>query len=542
MLRIVTVTTLAFITTVSYVIPPGGAAEPTIRVAMFVGAGANASAFRREFANSDDPYITYETVTGDDIASGALRNFDALLVPGGSAAKESQSMGEESRELVRQFVANGGIYMGVCAGAYLASSAAKTDLGMLPLRTVDREHWYRVDDMTKVDVELTPLGMEVFGIDSPNIRVGYENGPIFSRADLQADRNLIPLATFKSEVVGDGGEPGVMLGAPAIILCKYGRGSIIVISPHFEETPGYRLVQLHALRWQFNHRDTAFPAEPTRNKEIVKQSPLTPQRGASPQGEVAKRSDNAPEDANKSSKPDAQTTVNLPEDAKRLAELIFANAKYVQYEHREVNAARQIFIDDNGAMHAETDCSGFVSHVIHRIAPRHYAAVREREPDAPYPQAKVWARFFDDLDLAQPTRGWVALKLRDINHGDLIAWKEGGESANGNTGHVMIADGKPGPVKQIDGYRVVDVPVIDSSSVYHFPVETLPPKAGQNHRDGLGKGCVRILLSTDDEPIGYWEGTYWGEGDRAINKPTRSDLVRFARMVHLEDQEQQNRR
>ena len=47
-------------------------------------------------------------------------------------------------------------------------------------------------------------------------------------------------------------------------------------------------------------------------------------------------------------------------------------------------------------------------------------------------------------------------------------------------------------------------------------------------------GNVRIILSADNAPIGYWEGTYWGEGQKQISGPTFTNLVRFARMTPLE--------
>lgn len=270
-------------------IPRVAVASPTLRVALYVGAGAEASEFVKEFENSDDESILYKTIDGDDIRRGVLDSFDALLVPGGSASMESRSMGAEAHAEVRRFVSSGGIYMGVCAGAYLASTAAATDLGMLPLHTVDREHWYRVDEMTRVDVELTALGMEAFGIDRARIRVGYENGPIFSKTDVQCAGSLVPLGFFRSEVVGDGGERGVMLDAPAIILSKYGRGNIIVISPHFEETPGYKQVQLHALKWQYRHRDQLQPTSATSPAVVAStavRQPSPPARSRPPSASV----------------------------------------------------------------------------------------------------------------------------------------------------------------------------------------------------------------------------------------------------------------
>jgi putative intracellular protease/amidase len=198
--------------------------------------------------------MSWQTIDGEDISNGALKNFDALVIPGGSAKKEAMSMGSEAREEVRRFVKEGGIYMGVCAGAYLASSARDSYLRLLPLRTLDQEHWYRTVNGTPLNVELTPIGQEVFGLSKSNLRIVYENGPIFAPPDQKPDDSFATLGSFRSEVVARGGERGVMIGAPIAVISRYGRGMVLAISPHPEKTPGLRKVELHALHWLYEHR------------------------------------------------------------------------------------------------------------------------------------------------------------------------------------------------------------------------------------------------------------------------------------------------
>lgn len=228
-----------------------------IKVALYIGRGASDVSkriFKSVLENSED--IVCTCLYGDDIASGALKSFDALIVPGGSAGQDARSMGAEARQEVRRFVREGGIYMGVCAGAYLASKARDNYLGLIPLTTLDQKHWFRTADGTEVDVELTPAGMEVFGLKKRNISILYENGPIFAPPAEKPDDSLTPLGFYRSEVVADGGERGVMLGAPAMVLARYGGGIVLAISPHPEKTDGLRRVELHALRWLYDHRQS----------------------------------------------------------------------------------------------------------------------------------------------------------------------------------------------------------------------------------------------------------------------------------------------
>src|SRR5579883_3057383 len=81
---------------------PGYTQDHTLRVALFVDKGCSPSEFKKELRNGDD--ITWRIIDGDDIRDGCLKDFDALVVPGGAARKEAASMGDESREEVRRFV------------------------------------------------------------------------------------------------------------------------------------------------------------------------------------------------------------------------------------------------------------------------------------------------------------------------------------------------------------------------------------------------------------------------------------------------------
>ncbi len=520
-----------------------------MRVALYVGNGASTPAkvnFKKLLSKSER--MDWRCVFGDDIGSGVLKNFDALIVPGGSALKQADSMGPESRDEVRRFVRDGGIYLGVCAGAYLSSEAKRSDLALLPISTLDQEHWYRVDDGTPVEVELTPAGMDVFGLKDSRVRIIYENGPIFGSPIKKTDPSFTPLGFYRSEVVARGGARGVMLGAPAMLLSRYGKGFVLAISPHPEKTEGLRWIILHALEWMYQHR-TETPPTHNAGTDQVRQSGAASSangREAAPrQIPVATRTDT--QHASATSEPQRQAkpaenpgnsvgmeNLSLGQRSLKVAMSVFDHARSVDYCHREVRAEDQVSTADDGTIDARTDCSGFISYVVHKVAPLHYRIVRSREPGNSYPQAKIWARFFCNLDNEHAQDGWLGVgRWQDLEPGDFIAWKEGNEHAR-NTGHVMMVASKPGQVQQENGYRFTEVPVIDSSSVYHFAPEYLPPESHQKHRNGLGMGRVRILLSETGSPIGYWEGTYWGEGQKDITHPTLSNAIGFGRLMPLE--------
>ncbi len=221
------------------------------------------------------------------------------------------------------------------------------------------------------------------------------------------------------------------------------------------------------------------------------------------------------------------------------AEWVFNNAERVSYKHHQVPAVRQVKSFSNGRCEADADCTGFVSYLLSEF-PRQYEAIRTLQPERNYPQAKVFTQFFNDLKTNTPSRGWLKVsQIAELRRGDFIAWKKP-EPADGikrksNSGHVAIVIDRHGPVEQIEIngkiIRYQSINVIDSSSVKHFHPEHLPPLSMMPHRDGIGKGVVRIILDDANRPIGYWEGTYWYEGSKEIRKPTFTESIAFARLV-----------
>ncbi len=232
-------------------------------------------------------------------------------------------------------------------------------------------------------------------------------------------------------------------------------------------------------------------------------------------------------------------TISPAEKLFQRADWVFNNAEQVHYGHRKVPAINQIKSFSNGRCEADTDCSGFVSYLLSEF-PQQYEAIRSLQPDRKYPQAKIYMQFFNELKLDKPTSGWLKIgQIEDLRRGDLIAWKkpqpQDGVKKKSNTGHVAIVIDKQGTIQEteINGktYRYQSINVIDSSSVKHFQPELLPPLSSMPHRDGIGKGVVRIILDQSNRPIGYWEGTYWYEGGKEIRKPTLTESIAFARLV-----------
>jgi glutamine amidotransferase-like uncharacterized protein len=90
------------------------------------------------------PDVTLEVITVHDLLAGCLSNatrgITALCIPGGFALNYASRLGLRGIELIRQFVACGGGYMGICAGAYLGSTECLGEFARPLQRMSSRTH------------------------------------------------------------------------------------------------------------------------------------------------------------------------------------------------------------------------------------------------------------------------------------------------------------------------------------------------------------------------------------------------------------------
>lgn len=208
-----------------------------VKVALYAGEGVSgkgpmmleATAKKRK-----DLHVT--RVTAADIRAGKLNGFQVLVMPGGTGSGQGNALGSEGRDAVRAFVRDGGVYVGICAGCYLASTGYSWSLDLLPAKVIDRAHWRRgVGDLT---LELTGDGKDWFCRKDDRFLVcRYANGPVLEPLP-GAEEKLMVFAHFREEFVPEGGTAGVMVNTPAAVAARYGKGWAIGVSPHPEQTDG----------------------------------------------------------------------------------------------------------------------------------------------------------------------------------------------------------------------------------------------------------------------------------------------------------------
>jgi putative intracellular protease/amidase len=218
------------------------AENPVIKVAVYDDKGATGQGIPcvAEIAGKTAD-LKIERMKGAEIAAGGLKGYDLVMFTGGSGSAEAGGLGEKGREEVRAFVREGGGYVGICAGAYLACSGFEWGVGVLNARTVSPK-WRRGQGEVLISGE-------AFGEMLTDRGVRYSNGPII-KADARKDLpEFETLVSFRTELAENDTPVGVMTGAPAMVRSTFGLGRVFTSSPHPEQTAGLETLVEKGMRW-----------------------------------------------------------------------------------------------------------------------------------------------------------------------------------------------------------------------------------------------------------------------------------------------------
>lgn len=208
---------------------------------------AGAHVFTGIFKKS--PYRAHY-LTGRDIRNGALKGFKLLILPAGDAALQSKALSQSGKQKIVRYVKKGGGYLGICAGAYLgmywfvphAQLSAGKGKGYGG-KTISM--WNR--GVGPVKMSLLPKGVQLFGRSLKQARVHFQNGPIIKRLSSSKNSNFAILARYDTELAYFPVQRGTMAKTPAMVKTTYGKGRVILMSPHPEFTEGLEWMILKAL-------------------------------------------------------------------------------------------------------------------------------------------------------------------------------------------------------------------------------------------------------------------------------------------------------
>ncbi len=250
-----------------------GEAQRPIRVALYHDSGAGDSGVRNLSRIVEAmPDAKLRIVNAADIRGGALLRADVVIFTGGRGGAQGTALGDEGRAAVRSLVDNGGGYLGICAGAYLAT--CRLDQYLRIMNSYHIQPWRTGSG--QVTVELTPEGRELFG-DLPPTAMRYANGPLLGHEEGRTpgpDLGLtLPeirtLATFKVPVEKNDKPQDHMIGKPAIAAADYGSGRVLIISPHPESNPDLDWMLQRSIRWTVRRHEAPQPEDRQDEAEAV---------------------------------------------------------------------------------------------------------------------------------------------------------------------------------------------------------------------------------------------------------------------------------
>lgn len=225
------------------------ATEP-IRVGQFAGATSVRTCLEGpEFRFSNIGWDRNSTNWSYGQWSTLLSRYQVVVFPGGSGGEMFNRLGRAGQQAVRDYVRNGGGYLGICAGAWLASQRY---LGIANLEGV--KPWYV--GVGGLEVSMAPEATNVFAsvrYQAPATRmIEMHNGPMWSPVPPDPSRPTFHVLAAYTAARGTDKQGGEFFqGKPAIVTDHYGQGRIVLFSPHPElvSTNGNADMIVEAVRW-----------------------------------------------------------------------------------------------------------------------------------------------------------------------------------------------------------------------------------------------------------------------------------------------------
>ena len=172
-----------------------------------------------------------KTIDAAGLKMGLCRkNCSLLVIPGGRDLPYLAKLGKEGMATVKNYVLNGGSYLGICAGAYFASGFVEFQKGG-PLEVLGERHLQFFSGKAigpAIDKDAfcysSPLGARAARISykEDDLSVYYNGGCYFADGLKHPDIQVI------SRYLEVDGHP------PAIISCAVGKGRAVLSGVHFE--------------------------------------------------------------------------------------------------------------------------------------------------------------------------------------------------------------------------------------------------------------------------------------------------------------------
>ena len=172
--------------------------------------------------------VSVTLCTSSMIVDGYLDNQQLLIIPGGADLYFCEKLNGLGNQCIKDFVTNGGSYLGICAGAYYACSqldwgcgeiAGRRELSFYNGKATGPVHeWIENKEDTYKGSWVKAIEIETS--QEQRFLSQYNGGPIFEE-------------TKNSDVIARYSDLENI--PPAIVAGKFGNGQYILSSPHIEK-------------------------------------------------------------------------------------------------------------------------------------------------------------------------------------------------------------------------------------------------------------------------------------------------------------------
>lgn len=214
---------------------------------------------------NDSPDMELKLVDGAAVRAGALAGQDLFIMPGGSSSSEYNSLGTNGVAKMKDFIREGGGYVGTCAGCCLMMDGPKRARVMpWSSRGTEKDLFYPL-------VKVNEAGAKALGIRAGVHKMRFHGGPL-----MRPTTNAIEGASFElwGTVDGEFTYRGKLAhqkqhyGAAAIVGGTYGKGRVFVTSMHPEYYESMHYLVIAAIRYATG-RTVALPRPQRRRGDLA---------------------------------------------------------------------------------------------------------------------------------------------------------------------------------------------------------------------------------------------------------------------------------
>lgn len=211
------------------------------------------------------PELELTLLDAATIRNGGLDGLDVLVMPGGSSPAIKKELGTNGTERIKDFIRNGGGYVGTCAGCCLMMEEAPD-----PSRGIGVMPFYRSGSKGRflMPIAINARGAKALGLKEGRYTVQYSYGPILEPStQLVENASFEAWGTFRTDYGKYGNKPE-MYGRAAVVGGTYGKGRVFAIACHPEFFEDSRAIVIGAFRY-VTGREVTLPIRPRGHRALT---------------------------------------------------------------------------------------------------------------------------------------------------------------------------------------------------------------------------------------------------------------------------------